>query len=275
MQSVKRALFFVVIAVTGVSFALDAIASGHKRKRRKKKGKKIEAAAPYEYYEAKGLFATGLKPVFPDGFDCPPISSPYGSMTRYDGSRRNNAHHGYHDGMDITLDIGTPLLSVADGEVIHTGSAGRLVGNYVWLRYAPEVTGLSVHVFARYQHLDEPSPLDVGDRVRAGQSVGPAGRTGTTGGHYGDKGYPHMHLVFRTGPGPDFSAKGATIGPKSLNYLDPLGLYVDFTGSEVSNHVLRDLPAARKNVPVPIVTGDGAVVPEGARTVWPVACRKE
>ncbi len=127
-MGVKRLILIVVAAFLGTGFVTDAFASNHRRGGGQDSGgkasKKRQAQAPYSEYETKGLFATGLVPVFPDGLDCPPISSPYGSLTRYDGSRRNNDHHGYHNGMDITLETGTPLLSVADGEVIHKGTAG-------------------------------------------------------------------------------------------------------------------------------------------------------
>jgi len=230
-----------------------------------------QAREPYEYFEAKGLFETGLVPVFPDGVSCPVISSPYGSKTRYDGSSRNNSHHGYHNGMDISLDTGTPLLAVARGTVISKGTAGQLVGSYLWLHFRPEDTGMPLHLFARYQHLDEIPDLAVGDTVEAGQPVAKSGLTGTQGGHFGSDGYPHLHLVYRTGPGPEFTVKGPMIGPKSLNYLDPVGLYLVSPPETLSNHALRVLPDAVKQVSVAVKTGN-RIIPAGSRTVWPVAC---
>ena len=277
-MDLKRLFLIVVAAFLGTGFVTDAFASNHRRGGGQDNGgkasKKRQAQAPYSEYETKGLFATGLVPVFPDGLDCPPISSPYGSQTRYDGSRRNNGHHGYHNGMDITLETGTPLLSVADGEVIHKGTAGQLVGNYVWLRLAPEATGLPIYIFVRYQHLDEPSARNAGEKIVVGQSVGLAGNTGTTGGHFGSQGYPHLHLVFYTGSTPEYTVKGPMIGPLSLNYLDPVGLYLGGSLSAISNHMLRDLPDARKNVRVPVKMMSGKIVPEESKVVWPVACRE-
>jgi len=232
----------------------------------------IEDTLPYAQYEAKGLFPTGLRAVFPKGADCPPISSPYGSKTRFDGSPRNNDHYGYHNGMDITLEPGTPLLSVADGEVIHTGSAGQLVGNFIWLHYPPQSTGLGLHVFARYQHLDRPPTLAVGSKTRAGDPVGPAGNTGTIGGHYGRAGYSHLHLVFYTGPTGEFTVNGPMVGPKTLNYLDPLALYVAQKPPAASNAALRALPAPRKAAAVPVQLQNGKRMPADATVVWPVAC---
>ena len=153
---------FVAFIVFFVLF-YDATARHHKDrdfKRNTGVGKNsFQAKMPYEVFERKGLFATGLEVVFPQGFKCPGISSPYGSKTRYDGSYRKNPHYGYHNGMDITLNTGTHLLSVANGKVIRKGTAGRLVGSYVWLHFPPESTNLPIHIFARYQHLDTPHHL--------------------------------------------------------------------------------------------------------------------
>ena len=248
---------------------------GKKNMGRKKKMGMRAAKEPYEVFEAKGLFATGLVPVFPEGLDCPPISSPYGSQTRYDGSQRNNPYHNYHNGMDISLKPGTSLLAVAGGTVIHKGTAGRLVGNYVWLHLPPETTQLPIHIFARYQHLDEPSPLNVGDVVKTGDIVGSGGATGTTGGHFGSSGYSHLHLLLSTGPSADHqvSANMQMIKHAAQNFFDPMGLYLDRTIGAVTNHALRDLSTDQKKVPIPVRTTDGRTIPNGANLVWPLACQ--
>lgn len=277
----KRIGIMLLAVGLGWAWSVDAEATNHRKKggammgKKGKKGmmNKRQPKAPYAHFEAKGLFATGLVPVFPDGLSCPPISSPYGSQTRYDGSQRNNEHHNYHNGMDITVEPGTPLLAVADGTVIHKGSAGQLVGNYIWLHYAPDATEMPIHIFARYQHLDKPSHLNVGDVVKAGDPVGPGGATGTSGGHFGEAGYSHLHLVFYTGVNANVTPSGPMLKPDTLNYLDPMGLYLDRSISAVSNHALRDLQADQKDVPVAIRTTDGRTVPENAKWVWPVACR--
>lgn len=235
-----------------------------------------EATEGREVFQQRGLFPTGLSPVFPTGVECPGISSPYASPTRYDGSARRNDHYGLHNGMDVSLDIGTPLLAVADGEVVHAGSAGMLVGNFIWVRFAPEATGLPVYVFAKYQHLDVPSPLKPGDKVVRGQSVGPAGRTGTVGGYYGAAGYPHLHINLLVSQSPDFSVNGPMVRPASeLTYLDPMGLYAQpQPGVAFDNHWLQGLPEAQKRFPVSVMTGEGMFVGGTSKTVWPVACQR-
>ena len=148
--------------------------------------------------------------------------------------------------MDISLEPGTPLLAVADAKVIHKGSAGRLVGNFIWLHLAPAATELPIHIFARYQHLDEPSPLNIGNQVRAGDHIGPAGATGTTGGHFGTFGYSHLHLVLYTGPDAEVTPFRNNLKPRTLNYLDPMALYLNKSLGAVTNQKLRDLPSDKK-----------------------------
>ncbi|MBF0269024.1 MAG: M23 family metallopeptidase [Alphaproteobacteria bacterium] len=218
---------------------------------------------------SRGLFATGLTPVFPQGVSCSAIASPFGSPTRYDGSPRKNEFGGLHNGMDITLETGTPLLAVADGEVAHVGTAGRLVGNFIWIRFAPEATGLSAYIFAKYQHLDVPAVLQPGDKVVRGQTVGLAGNTGTTGGHYGAQGYTHLHINLLASPGPAFTVLGPMLRPEVIAYLDPMGLYGP---GLANNHALAGLPEDQKRLPVSVMTSRGQRVDNGSKPIWPVAC---
>jgi hypothetical protein len=49
---------------------------------------------------------------FPAGFECEPVSSPFGSRTRYDGSpRRGDRNSALHGGIDISFYNSTRLHS--------------------------------------------------------------------------------------------------------------------------------------------------------------------
>jgi murein DD-endopeptidase MepM/ murein hydrolase activator NlpD len=229
-----------------------------------------EPARQLERLTAMGLFTTGLAPRFPQAVTCPAISSPHGSPTRYDGSPRSNDHYGLHNGIDITLEAGTPLLALADATIVHVGTGGRLVGNFIWLHVAPEASGRPFHAFVRYQHLDQPSPLTAGTRVTRGEVVGSSGNTGTTGGYYGIPGYAHLHFNVLISQGPEFNLRGAMVVPESVAFLDPLGLYVE--GMAADNHALRNLAATEPFVAVGVRTAKGALLPDTAQVIWPVAC---
>jgi murein DD-endopeptidase MepM/ murein hydrolase activator NlpD len=239
--------------------------------RGKRMGGEREAQGGMIERRTAAIEATGLTPAFPDGFACEPVSSPYGSPTRYDGSRRRmDRNGGLHGGMDLTLVDGTPLLAVANGEVITKGEGGQLEGIFLWLRIAPEDSGLPFWTFAKYQHLSALPTLEVGARVTAGQVVALSGGTGTAGGHYGAAGYPHLHLSTHYGPSGEFAVLGmfqSMIKGEGTESGDPMRLYLPD----------GELPAdtASRAVAVPVVGPHGGFHPAGRKVVWPVACRRD
>ncbi len=221
------------------------------------------------------LPVAGLSAAFHGGAACAPVASPYGSPTRYDGSLRKTggAEGGLHGGIDLSLDEGTPLLAIAAGRVFAAGEGGMLEGIFLWVLHLPEDTGLSFAFLAKYQHLREPSPLRQGESVRAGQEVARAGKTGTVGGHYGARGYPHLHLTVRALT--DDGLKLASAGSGEFRILrdtvmvDPLTVYMPGIAAPADT---ARLPEERKTVTIAHVDLKGTSRPAGARLVWPVAC---
>jgi murein DD-endopeptidase MepM/ murein hydrolase activator NlpD len=129
-------------------------------------------------------------------------------------------------------------------------------------------------VFSKYQHFSALPKLKVGERVKAGQVVGPSGATGTAGGHYGATGYPHLHLSTYFGPSGEFEIRGmfaSMVSGKDAVLDDALILYLrDFRDlAEV-----RQLPEERRTVRPAFVGEDGSIFPPGSKTVWPVACKR-
>lgn len=221
------------------------------------------------------IVASGLTAAFPAGFACEAISSPFASPNRHDGSaRRSDRNGGLHGGIDLSLDEGTPLLAVAAGEMIAKGEGGQLEGIFIWLRHAPDDTGLPYWAFTKYQHLSALPDLHVGDRVEAGQVIARSGNTGTVSKHYGAAGYPHLHLNTIYGRGGQYSMKGmygSRVQAEGAFLDDPLILYLGLIG-ELAD--VRELPSERRRVVVPVVDETGRVHPHGSKTVWPVHCRK-
>lgn len=219
------------------------------------------------------VIASGLRVAFPGGYACEPIASPFASPTRYDGSfRRGDRNSGLHGGMDISLKTGTPLLAIADGEVIALGEGGALEGIYIWLRHTPTDTGSSYFVFSKYQHLAALPALKVGDRVKAGKAIGLAGATGTAGKHYGPNGYAHLHLSTFYGPSEEYEIKGmfgSMVSGKDARLDDPLVLYLEGL-HDLS--AIRSLADETQTVRPAVVGADGRIHPEGRKTVWPVSC---
>lgn len=221
------------------------------------------------------IIVSGLSVVFPSGYACVPVSSPFASPTRHDGSlRRGDRNSGLHGGIDLSLGDGTPLLAIADGEVLALGEGAALEGIYIWFRHAPEDTGLPLFVFSKYQHLSIFPALKVGDRVKAGRVVGLSGATGTAGKHYGPNGYAHLHLSTFYGSSGEYEIKGmhrSMVSGKDARLDDPLILYLEGL-PDLS--AIRSLPDERKTVRPAVVGNDGRIHPEGRRMVWPVPCRE-
>lgn len=111
----------------------------------------------------------------------PVLTSEYGKMR---GSKA-------HGGTDIGAESGSPLVAVADAEVVDVGllSRGngdpRGWGNFVVYR---ENSGL----YHLYGHMLEKDIAQIGQKVKAGEMVGRTGSTGRSSG-------PHLHWETGTG----------------------------------------------------------------------------
>lgn len=97
---------------------------------------------------------------------------------------------GGHTGEDIAIPVGTPLVAMADGVVVHVGYfSGTYSDNPYWIQ--PSFAGFVVTVdygpyVSHYAHCSS-SPVKVGQRVTQRQVVAYSGNTGSaTSG-------PHLH----------------------------------------------------------------------------------
>ncbi|MBW8812206.1 MAG: M23 family metallopeptidase [Caulobacterales bacterium] len=90
-----------------------------------------------------------------------------------------------HEGVDISADAGVAVVAAADGVVAAAGE-GSGYGRYVAVRHAEGLTTF-------YAHLGGIAPgMKPGVAIKAGQTVGKVGMTGTTTG-------PHLHFEIRDG----------------------------------------------------------------------------
>lgn len=106
------------------------------------------------------------------------------SGARFGAPRSGRAH----EGQDVFAPSGTPLVAVADGEVVETGTDGGR-GNYVSI-HDPEADRTY-----NYLHMLEPASVEQGEAVRAGQRISAVGCSGSC---YGD----HLHFELRRGGDP-------------------------------------------------------------------------
>ena len=86
-----------------------------------------------------------------------------------------------HEGLDIAVDFGTPVMSTADGLVIYAAPHAGY-GNLVTLYHSNGIT-------TRYGHLSKIT-VEAGQRIKRGEQIGHAGSTGRSTG-------PHVHYEIR------------------------------------------------------------------------------
>ncbi len=237
------------------------------------KNNPMHPSATREVQEKAGLFNTGVRAVYPKDATCLEVKSHFGDGTRYDGSTRVKwANHGYHGGSDISAPEGTPLVALADGEVVHKLSGGRLVGHQIMMRHTPDDTGLPVWIYSKYKHFREPPEVSVGDKVKMGDVVGLSGKTGTVGGHYGDAGYPHLHFSIFAAKTGEYKTLAKNILPRDVYYIDPIALYLLKDRNIFDNHAVRALSDDRKSVAIPYKLTNGNIVPANTKLIWPFMC---
>lgn len=93
------------------------------------------------------------------------------------GRRRS----GWHRGLDIKADMGTPVLAAAPGVVIASDLEPRY-GNVVKIEHENDFVTVYAHHLQNF--------VEVGDRVEAGQVIGQVGRTGRATAY-------HLHFEIR------------------------------------------------------------------------------
>jgi len=91
--------------------------------------------------------------------------------------------HGQHQGIDYAAPSGTPVVTVADGAVVHAGRSGGY-GNLVVVDHGGGITTYYAHLSAFGAGVQE------GARVERGQEIGQVGSTGRSTG-------PHLHYEIR------------------------------------------------------------------------------
>ncbi len=75
----------------------------------------MKARASDRMLKGAGITKTGLTPLYPDAFDCSPLTSLYASWIDVDGRKRSEKHSGVDGGR-----LGEPILSPAAGVVVTT-----------------------------------------------------------------------------------------------------------------------------------------------------------
>lgn len=110
-----------------------------------------------------------------------PLTSSYGYRTI------NNGPDQFHQGIDVSANVGDDLYAVADGTVVGKGNRNPF-GEYVVIETNATVYNDTEKIKVVYQHLNQESPLNEGDNVNKYTIVGEAGATGNVTG-------AHLHMT--------------------------------------------------------------------------------
>lgn len=142
-------------------------------------------------------FEQAIRPPRPKGPFNPVVGAQidYGDSGAQFGASRSGRSH---EGQDMMVATGTPIVAPTDMEVTEVGSDGGR-GNYV-NAYDSKLDQSYV-----FMHMVEPTSFAAGDEVKAGEQIGAVGCTGSC---YGE------HLHFEVHPGEDPYA--AAIDPMPL-----------------------------------------------------------
>lgn len=229
-----------------------------------------------------GMIPTGTHAVFPAGLECPQVDSETWALD-YSFKRAREAMHG---GVDIPSPFGTPILAVADGEVVGTfATEDYAEGIKILLRHSPADTGKSYWSYTEYAHLAElPANLKIGDRVKRGDTVGLTSNTGISGAEarrrYGGGDTkskvnktrrPALHFSVMISDSPKYWRSERHIVPKDGRWLDPIAFYL--ARNIVDAKELAGLPEKEKAVNVPVLAEGNTSIPPLTRISWPYRCR--
>ena len=133
------------------------------------------------------------------------ITSNYGMRGAIAGTSHKTAN--FHNGVDIGVPSGTPVVAVASGQVIVSGFNAGGYGNWVVIKH-PQLNIVSLYAHGTSRK------ATVGAQVSAGQEILISGSTGNSSG-------PHLHFTLANGQ----DANSSTIGNSKVGAaksFDPL-----------------------------------------------------
>ncbi len=218
----------------------------------------------------RGLVETGLRPVFAKGVRCRKIDEKW--AISYTAKRGRPALHG---GIDIPAPTGTPILAVADGEVVALFiGENSFRGKEVVIRHSPKQTGFPFWTFSQYSHFDTMPNLRRGQRVKRGQVLGPTGNSGRGKQPFvqSRKRRPAIHFSVVYSKTKSFKiSKNNVVVPKNAFWTDPIAFLSG--GGSLDTYALRALPQVKKKRKIGVMLSGGKFVPASAKIIWPYACK--
>jgi murein DD-endopeptidase MepM/ murein hydrolase activator NlpD len=218
---------------------------------------------------ARGLFETGLRPVFPAHAKCRGIDEGY--AISYTAKRGREQYHG---GIDMPAPWGTPMIAAATGTVVGKFHGERSFrGIEIVLRHSPDDTGIPLWIYTQYAHCSKMPALELGQRVRIGEHICPTGNTGIDRtGAQSTRRRPAIHFAVFFSTSERYEEIQDVIIPAEGYWMDPVALFRKTL--PLDSNSMKALPEAEKQVPVSIMFENGETFPAGTRIVWPYTCTR-
>ncbi len=141
-------------------------------------------------------------------------------------------------------------------------------GYYLWLQPSPDDTDIDCWVYSKYQNLDKRPLLNPGEQIKHGQVIPYSSKTGTTDGHYGKSGYPHLHISTMKAASDKHKIIGSQMMTKNSTLFDPLQM---FMGIQAQDQMAKQTYQLK----LPYAVPDERITPSESRVVWPVYCQQQ
>jgi len=116
-----------------------------------------------------------------------------------------------HQGIDISVVIGTPVYAASPGTVYKTGRNHSSMGNYICIKHG-EINGK--YIYTTYMHLSQIN-VKVGQKVDQNSLIGLSGNSGNVPAHL------HFHIFQSDNPNIGVSPAHKTKNDVTNNYINP------------------------------------------------------
>lgn len=170
---------------------------------------------------------------------------------------------------------GTPILAVAAGTVVGKFRGdGSYRGIEIVLRHSSEETGIPIWIYTQYTHFSEMPKLEIGQRVRMGEILGPTENSGVgRKGGQSRKRRPAIHFGAFYSTSGQYAVIHDRVIPVDGHWMDPVTLFRKKL--PLDSYSMKALPETEKQVSISVMLDSGKVIPADSKIIWPYTCTRK
>ena len=213
----------------------------------------------------RGMIRLGMRPKFYENGKCKKCDDCWA----IDYSHKRNGLPALHKGRDLPMPFDTPVLAMADGEVVGMfKNEGSRKGVEVVLRHTPKQTNLPFFTYTQYTHFNKwPLDLEIGQNVKVGDILGPNGNSGKKGKNVRR---PALHFAVFKSVSPNWSSFKRGFLVKDGYWMDPITFFKK--NSPYEHKKLKKLNKKEKEILISYKTNEGKLIPNDTKKIWPFSC---